>query len=173
MSQYIVCRVSKQLFALSILNTSRIISLQEVTKVPDTPSYVMGVLATDGEVLPIVDLPNRFFKQQISTQETAQIIMLYWRGKEVGVTVDEVLSITAFNESQIDQDIEKVTALNPNSSYTAINSVIQSEEGLLLEINPENLFDTTDTLAIEQFMEDYQKIVNEETVGTAKEVNKD
>lgn len=167
MSQYIVCRVSNQFFALSILETNRIIPLEQITKIPDTPSYLMGVMESEGEVLPIVDLSNRFFNQEITNESTAQIIIVYWRGKEVGVAVNEVQNITSFSETQIDRNLEKVTSLNHESQYTAIKSIIQGEDGLILEIDPENLFDMTGTLEIEGLIENYEEYLNnEETAAT-------
>lgn len=166
MSQYIVCRVSNQLFALSILETNRIIPLEQITKIPDTPSYLMGVMESEGEVLPIVDLSNRFFNQEITDERTAQIIIVYWRGKEVGVAVDEVQNITNFSETQIDSDLEKVTSLNHETQYTPIKSIIQGEDGLILEIDPENLFDMTGTLEIEGLIENYEEYLNNEETAT-------
>lgn len=167
MSQYIVCRVSNQFFALSILETNRIIPLEQITKIPDTPSYLMGVMESEGEVLPIVDLSNRFFNQEITNESTAQIIIVYWRGKEVGVAVNEVQNITSFSETQIDRNLEKVTSLNHENQYTAIKSIIQGEDGLILEIDPENLFDMTGTLEIEGLIENYEEYLNnEETAAT-------
>lgn len=153
MSQYIVCRITDQLFALSILETNRIIPLEQITKIPDTPPYIMGVMESEGQVFPIVDLPNRFFNQKITNNESAQIIIVYWRGKEVGVAVDEVQNIENFDENQIDRDLEKVTFLNHETEYTPIKSIIQGEDGLILEIDPENLFDMTGTLEIEGLIE--------------------
>lgn len=166
MSQYIVCRVSNQFFALSILETNRIIPLEQITKIPDTPSYLMGVMESEGEVLPIVDLSNRFFNQEITNESTAQIIIVYWRGKEVGVAVNEVQNITSFSETQIDRNLEKVTSLNHESQYTAIKSIIQGEDGLILEIDPENLFDMTGTLEIEGLIENYEEYLNNEKTAT-------
>lgn len=157
MSQYIVCRVAEQLFAISILETNRIVPLEKVTKLPDTPPYLMGVMESEGAVLPIVDLSNRFYNQEVNTDGDAQVIIVYWRGREVGVAVDEVQNIKDFAVDQVDADLEKVTALNHETQYTPIKSIIRAEEGLILELEPENLFDMTGTLEIEGLIADYEE----------------
>lgn len=167
MSQYIVCRVSNQLFAISILDTNRIISLTEVTKVPDTPSYIMGVMASEGEVLPVVDLSNRFFNHEIETDGTAQIIIVHWQEKAVGIAVDEVIAIKDFDEALIDRDLEKVTALIPESDYTPIQSIIQTENGLVLEVDSENIFDGAGTLEVEALISHYEEYLKEQEKAAA------
>src|SRR5699024_6780306 len=141
MSQYIVCRVSKQLFTVSILSTNRIIPLTDITPVPDTSEYIMGIMEAEGEILPVVDLSQRFFNEPIEGENAAQVIIVYWKSKEIGLAVNEVLTIRDFDESQIDNQLEKITTLNQYSDYTPIKSFIQSDEGLILEVDINNLLD--------------------------------
>lgn len=158
MSQYIVCRVSKQFFTVSILSTNRIIPLADITPVPDTTEYIMGVMEAEGEVLPVIDLSQRFFNVPIEGESAAQVIIVYWKGKEVGIAVNEVLTIRDFDQSQIDNQLEKITTLNQRSDYTPIKSFIQSEEGLILELNIDNLFEINGTLEIQELVDNYETI---------------
>lgn len=164
MSQYIVCSISNQLFALSVFETNRIVPLESVTKIPDTPPYIMGVMESEGEVLPIVNLPRRFFDQSIADENAAQVIIVYWSGREVGLVVDEIQNITSFEDDKIDRQIEKVTSLNLDSDYTAIQSIIRSENSLILEINPENIFDLNGTKDVKQIIENYEDSLTSDEV---------
>lgn len=156
MSQYIVCRVSNQYFTVSILSTNRIIPLTTITHVPDTSNYIMGIMETEGEVLPVIDLSQRFFDKPIEGETAAQVIIVYWKGKEVGVAVNEVLTIREFDELQIDYRLDKITTLNKTSDYTPIKSFIRSEEGLILELDIDNLFEMTGTLEIQEIVDSYE-----------------
>lgn len=156
MSQYIVCRVSNQYFTVSILSTNRIIPLTTITHVPDTSNYIMGIMETEGEVLPVIDLSQRFFDKPIEEETAAQVIIVYWKGKEVGVAVNEVLTIREFDELQIDYRLDKITTLNKTSDYTPIKSFIRSEEGLILELDIDNLFEMTGTLEIQEIVDSYE-----------------
>lgn len=155
MEQFIVFRVLNQKFAVSILSTSRIIPLSEITPVPDTADYIMGVIENEKQVLPIIDLPKRFFNQKLEQTEQTQVIIMYWNDLEVGIVVDEVVQITQFEESQIDPKLEKITALENATEVTPIKSFIQSEEGILLEIATNDIFDMKGTLMIQELIESY------------------
>lgn len=106
MSQYIICRIFDQKFTVSILSTNRIIPLKKVTPVPDTSEYIMGIMEAEGEILPVIDLSQRFFDEPIKDEMAAQVIIVYWKGKEVGIAVNEVLTIKEFTNEQIDENLE-------------------------------------------------------------------
>lgn len=169
MSQYILCRVLNQKFTVSILSTNRIIPLKEVTHVPDTSEYIMGIIETEGDVLPVIDLSQRFFERPIQDEDDAQVIIVYWKGKEIGIAVNEVLTIKDFSDEQIDYGLEKITRLNQNSNYTPIKSFIRSEEGLILEVDIDELFETSGTLEVQQFFDDYEASDEVEEVAEIEE----
>lgn len=155
MEQYIIFRVLNQKFAVSILSISRIIPLSEMTPVPDTADYVMGVMESEKQVIPIIDLPKRFFNQKIKETLQTQVIVIYWNDLEIGLTVDEVVQITHFETEQIDTKLEKITALEDAAEVTPIKSFIQSEDGIILEIATDAIFDMKGTLMIQELIESY------------------
>lgn len=173
MSQYILCRVLNQKFTVSILSTNRIIPLEEVTHVPDTSEYVMGVMEAEGEVLPIIDLSQRFFGEPIKDEAAAQVIIVYWKGKEIGVAVNEVLTIKDFSDDQIDHQLEKITNLNEDTDYTPIKSFIRAEEGLILEVDIDELFEMSGTLEVQKLFEYYEASNEADEVEETEEEEKE
>lgn len=155
MSQYIVFRTGQQEFAVSILATSRIMPLTAVTPFPDTADYIMGVMESEQQVLPVIDLPNRFFNGKLENKQTTQVIVVYWNEQEVGIAVDEVVAITNFTEEQMDRDLEKITSLDKASEVTPIDSFIRTEEGIILELNVNELFDMEGSLQIQELIDSY------------------
>lgn len=156
MKQYIIFRVLNQNFAVSILSISRIIPLSEITPVPDTADFIMGVMESEEQVVPIIDLSKRFFNQSLTETEQTQVIIMYWNDLEIGVTVDEVVKITQFEEEQIDTQLDKITALEDAAEVTPIKSFIRSEEGIILEVSANDLFDMKGTLMIQDLIESYR-----------------
>ena len=81
---------------------------------------------------------------------------MYWNDLEIGVTVDEVVKITQFEEEQIDTQLDKITALEDAAEVTPIKSFIRSEEGIILEVSANDLFDMKGTLMIQDLIESYR-----------------
>lgn len=162
MSQFIICRVADQYFTVSILSTNRIVPLENVTHVPDTMDYIMGIMESEEEVLPIVDLSKRFFDKSLADEKSAQVLITYWKEREIGLAVDEVLTIKEYDESQIDYQLEKITTLNKENQATPIKSFIRTDEGLILELDIEHLFEETGTIEINQLFDIQQEVSEEE-----------
>lgn len=153
MKQFIIYRVANQRFAISISLTSKIIALDSITSVPESSEYIMGVAEVEGEILPILDLSKRFFKKELENIQDAQILVILWEGKEIGLAVDEVLGITDYEESQIDTDIEKITKLGVSHNTTPISSFIRTKEGIVLELNMDQFMRNANSLEISNLLE--------------------
>lgn len=159
MSQFIVYRVGKQKFAVSISSTSRIINLDGVTPVPDSTDFMMGVMEIEGDILPIIDLSKRFYDRPLTNPDEAQVLVLLWQDEEIGLAVDEVINIVDFEASQIDEQIEKFTKIGTNRELSPIKSFIRTDEGIILELNldlfaEENkLLDMSDLIDLEELNE--------------------
>lgn len=135
MSQYIVYRVSKQKFAVPIATTSRIIALEGVTQVPESSEYMMGVMEIENEILPIIDVSKRFYNLDLEDIASAQVLVVLWRGKEIGLAVDEVLNIVNFEKNQIDKDVEKFTKIGKVRENSPILSFIRTDDEIILELD--------------------------------------
>ena len=55
-SQYVTFNLGKELYGVEVTRTREILSLTPVTKVPQTPDYLLGVINLRGQVVPVVDM---------------------------------------------------------------------------------------------------------------------
>lgn len=89
--------LGSEVFGVDILRVQEIRGWSPVTRVPQTPSYVLGVLNLRGAIVPIVDLRRRFALERSEYNALTVIIVLSVmdRGKrrEVGVVVDGVSEV--------------------------------------------------------------------------------
>ena len=155
MQQYIVFKVLEQKFALSIHAISRIVPLSGITPVPDTADSIMGVMESEEQVIPVIDLPKRFFDKHFEETTHTQVIIVYWNDLQIGIIVDEIIEITNFSEEQIDRELEKITALEDPKEVTPIKSFIRTEDEIVLEVSQNELFDMKGTLMIQELIESY------------------
>ena len=155
MQQYIVFKVLEQKFALSIHAISRIVPLSSITPVPDTADSIMGVMESEEQVIPVIDLAKRFFDKRFEETMHTQVIIVYWNDLQIGIIVDEIIEITQFSEEQIDRELEKITALEEPKEVTPIKSFIRTEDEIVLEVSQNELFDMKGTLMIQELIESY------------------
>ncbi len=100
--KYLIFHLGEEEFGTQILKVREIIGLQDITPVPQTPSYIKGVINLRGKVIPVVDLRLKFgMPEEAYTPRTCIIVVhMQIAGTTVltGVVVDgvaEVLNVAA------------------------------------------------------------------------------
>ena len=63
-TQYLSFRLGEEIFALDIGKVREVIEFVSVTKVPQTPDFMRGVINLRGGVVPVIDLKQKFGMSQ-------------------------------------------------------------------------------------------------------------
>lgn len=104
--QYLTFLISEEAFGLGILNIKEIIEFESVTHVPMMPSYIPGVINLRGNVVPVIDLNHRFYKQKTEFGRKTCIIItevaLEKESIDVGLLVDAVNEVVDIPENMIE-----------------------------------------------------------------------
>lgn len=103
--QIVVFRLQNKWYGLYINRVKEIFPLVKITRVPRTPSYILGVINLRGTVVPVLSLHRLFgLSEPLSTEESRIIILTEQEGM-FGVLADEISSVTKVGEDQIQTDI--------------------------------------------------------------------
>jgi purine-binding chemotaxis protein CheW len=95
--QYLTFMLAGEEYGVDILRVQEIKGWDKVTRIPNTPDYVLGVINLRGAVVPILDLRRRFGLDAVEFGPTTVIIVLRVAGQRdertVGVVVDAVSEV--------------------------------------------------------------------------------
>jgi len=86
-------------FGVDILKVQEINRMLEVTRVPNSPPYIEGVINLRGKVIPIIDLRTRFSIPKKECGKDTRIIVIELEGKVVGFIVDAVREVLRIPQS--------------------------------------------------------------------------
>jgi purine-binding chemotaxis protein CheW len=94
--------VGEEEYAIPILNIQEIIKPIEYTRVPSTPSYVLGAFNLRGNVIPLIDLRMKFnLPSQNQNAETRYIVMK--DGDNIaGFVIDKLTEAIRLTDRQIE-----------------------------------------------------------------------
>ena len=98
--KYLTFFLAGEEYGLEILKVSEIIGMQDITRVPRTPTFVRGVINLRGKVIPITDLRVKFGMDNSSNEESC-IIVVQMRDVQTGIVVDRVSEVVALAEEDI------------------------------------------------------------------------
>ncbi len=133
--QIVGFRLADEEYGLDIMKVQEIILIGAITKVPQVPEYVKGLINLRGHVIPIVDLRRRFELPESGQLEDARIIVVNVRKKMIGILVDSVNQVTRVTDDQIEPPPTSVTGINNEF----ITGLVKFEDRLVIQLDIERL----------------------------------
>ena len=85
--------VGSALCGMDILNVQEINKLMEMTKVPQAPDYVTGILNLRGQIVTVVDLGKKLGLTSIEFSDTARNIIVNSDNEYVGLLVSSISDV--------------------------------------------------------------------------------
>jgi len=99
--QFLTFKLAGEEYGVGILTVQEIRGWSQVTKVPHTPEWLLGVINLRGVVVPIIDLRVKFNFANADYNEFTVVIILTVATRVVGVVVDGVSDVITLAPSQI------------------------------------------------------------------------
>ena len=108
--KYLTFGLGQEEYGLEILKVREIIGYMDITSVPQTPDYVMGVINLRGQVIPVVNLRLKFGMGSIDrTEETCIIVVEIDQEDQqisTGIIVDRVSEVLDISSQDIQESPE-------------------------------------------------------------------
>jgi purine-binding chemotaxis protein CheW len=98
--EFLSFRLASEEYAIDILQVREIRACEPVTRIPDAPAFVKGVINLRGQIVPIVDLRARFGHPAAFDASTVMII-LNIDDRPMGIVVDAVSDVVGLLPAQI------------------------------------------------------------------------
>jgi purine-binding chemotaxis protein CheW len=116
--KYLTFVLAGEEYGIGILKVKEIIGLMPITTVPQTPSYMKGVINLRGKVIPIVDLRVKFgMEATVHTEKTCIIVVEVASGGNkvmIGILVDSVSEVLNIKGGDIEDTPNFGSRLNTN-----------------------------------------------------------
>jgi purine-binding chemotaxis protein CheW len=92
-TQYLTVNLANEEYGVDILAVREIRGWTPVTRIPQAPSYVLGVLNLRGAIVPVLDLRLRFGLVREEYSATTVTVIVTVAGRNFGVVVDAVSDV--------------------------------------------------------------------------------
>lgn len=130
-NKYLTFYTDNQLFGILISEVVQIVGMQEITAVPEFPSYAKGVINLRGSIIPIIDVRLRLRKEEIGYNERTCIIVTSINNSYIGFIVDSVNEVTnIYNEN-----ISNPPQMGADYVNTYITGIAKLNNGIVLLID--------------------------------------
>lgn len=109
--QVVTFQLHNEEYAIEITRVKEIILHEGVTRMPQMPSFIEGIINLRGNVIPVIDLRKRFELPIPEKNEQARIMVTRMGAKIVGMIVDSVSSVMKIPKSNIQDPPETIAGL--------------------------------------------------------------
>ena len=134
-SQFLTFNLGEELYGVDILRVQEIKGYTAVTKIPNTPSHIKGVLNLRGTIVPIVELRTKFNMPTIDYTTFTVIIVVVVRDKVMGLVVDSVSDVLDIDK----KDIQVPPQFGAKVDVSFLNGIGKSGDKLVALLDMDRL----------------------------------
>ncbi len=130
--QLVVFKLGREDYGISILQVQEIKRIMDITRVPNSPDYIKGVINLRGSVLPVIDLKKRLALPPADYTDDTRIIIVKVEEITVGLIVDGVSEVTTLSSANIEPP-NTVSGGGVSGQY--LSGVGKQDDKLLILLN--------------------------------------
>lgn len=114
--EYLLFRLGDEMFAIEVVSVREIVDFKTLTRVPEAPAYMNGLLNLRGRVVPVVNLRIKFGMPAVERTIDSRVVIVEVEhdGEQVvlGMLVDAVMTVFDLAVKDMSQTPELGTGIN-------------------------------------------------------------
>jgi len=142
--QVVGFRLDQEEYAIPITTIQEIIVMKPITRIPQVPASIEGLINLRGSILPIVNLRRLFGLPAKPFDDETRTVIVNVHGRTLGYVVDEVTQVIRLTTDQIQPPPVAVAAV----AQRYITGLARLEERLLMILDTERLLRPEELQAI-------------------------
>ncbi len=99
--RYLTFILGEEVYGIEIQYVTEIIGMHAITKLPELPEHIKGIINLRGKIIPVIDIRLRFKKAAIEYTDRTCIVVIDIEDVTVGLIVDQVDEVITFEDDEI------------------------------------------------------------------------
>ena len=133
--RFLTFSIGNETYGIEIENVVEIVRIQPITKMPEMPDYIKGIINLRGSIVPAMDIRLRFKKPEVDYTERTCVIVIHIGGMSTGLIVDCVSEVLTIPEEEISAAPEIISG--ERRGY--IRNIGKTENHIILLLDCEKL----------------------------------
>jgi len=128
-------RLARECYALETLCVSEVHPLKDLTPLPCTPSFVLGIVNVRGRITPVIDIKKFFDLPDKGLTDLHRIILVRGHGLEFGLLADAIVSVRSIPLASLQPSLPTLTGIRSDylKGVTAEGLVVLDLERILTD----------------------------------------
>lgn len=145
--QLVICQLADEEFGIEISKVKEIIRIPGITKIPQAPHYIEGIINLRDSIIPVINLASRLNLSREKLGDRARIMVVELDNITVGMIVDAVTEVMRLSIGDIGPAPE-IIASNISEKY--IQGVGKLDNGLLILLDIDRVFTEEQKMNVSQ-----------------------
>ena len=146
--QYLTFILDNEEYGIDILRVQEIKGWDRVTRIPNTPEFVQGVINLRGSIVPIIDLRQRFNIEKLEYGPTTVVIVLRVQDEDsdciMGVVVDAVSDVYNIAKEQL----REIPPSFSSSIMESVRCIATVNEKMVILLDVDHLLNADELTAL-------------------------
>jgi purine-binding chemotaxis protein CheW len=146
---YLTFSLGEEKFAISVEHVQEVVELEQVTKVPNAPDYMLGIINLRGRVLPLLDTRMKLGLKRTEITKKSRIMILDLttaedKNLQVGALVDiakEVIELAP-------DDIQEAPDFENYKTQAPITGIVNNRGDITMIMDIDRIFSTADIIQL-------------------------
>jgi purine-binding chemotaxis protein CheW len=141
--QFISFSVGQEEYGLELPRVKEVIRVREITWLPKAPSFVKGIINLRGDVIPIIDLRDKFGLESRGDMAQTRVIVVELEDRLTGLVVDSASQVARIAADQIDPP----PPVPGGFSQELITGVGKIDDRLVILLNADSILTVDEKMA--------------------------
>lgn len=124
-------------YGVEVIFVCEVHRVKSVTKLPCTPSFMIGIINFRGKIISVIDIRNYlgFSINTIDAEMVKKVIVIKVNDMEIGIAVDGILGCREISLSEIQKNVLTITNLKPDyfKGITKERSIIIDIKNVMID----------------------------------------
>ncbi len=146
LAQLVTFIVDNEIYGLEILKIQEIVRLPIITRLPKTSSFIKGVINLRGNIVPVIDLREKFGLPQKKYTKMTRAIVVEIKSKNIALIVDEVSQVLRIDINEISDAPSLVSSI----AKEFIKGVARHGDKLVIILKMDKILSSEDVVELEK-----------------------
>lgn len=134
--RFLTFYIGDSIYGIGLSKVLEIMSVQTITRIPNVPAYIKGIINLRGKIVPVMDVRLRFGLLEKSHDDLTCIVVVNMDDMNIGMIVDQVSEVTAAD----DETLAELPEFSSSKSSTFLESIGKIGSELVLNIDCHRFF---------------------------------
>ena len=158
--RFLTMTLGQEIFAIDIFSVREILDYTDITRIPQTPEFMRGVVNVRGSAVPVVDLKVKFGLGQVERTLNTRIVIVEIRRDDtvsvMGALADSVKEVLELETDRIDPPPRMGAAVNADF----IRGIGKHDNRFILILDVDKVFSTDESQDLSQLLAEGPTVAN-------------